>query len=284
MSNNEIVVVGIVKDVADTFVLDYQRTLKALSNFNEIFWYIVESDSDDNTLVVLKKISESNSKFNYVSLGTLENQFKSRTEKLAFARNKYLDEINNHPRYKNCKYILVSDFNDLNKKLSVDSVNSCFQVDDWQVCCANQAGPYYDIYALRHHLWSPNDCWSQHSFYRQYHRFPEKSLLASVKIRMIKIPYESEWIKVDSAFGGLAIYEKDTFKLGRYEGKDTEGNLICEHVSLNLAISKSGKKIFINPKFINFVKTDHSSIISLKSVVKRFMKYPTKFLKKISLD
>lgn len=284
MSNYEIVVVGIVKNVADTFVLDYQRTLKALSNFSEVHWYIVESDSNDNTLGVLNKISELNSKFDFVSLGTLESQFKNRTERLAFARNNYLDKINNHPSYKNCKYVLVSDFNNLNKKLSMESINSCFQVKDWQVCCANQSGPYYDIYALRHDLWSPNDCWRQHSFYRQYHRFPERSLLASVKIRMIKIPYESNWIKVDSAFGGLAIYERDTFKLGRYEGIDADGNLICEHVSLNLAISKSGKRIYINPKFINFAKTDHSTIITVKSVIKRFIRYPTKYLKKIIND
>ena len=98
---------------------------------------------------------------------------------------------------------------------------------------------------------------------------------------MIKIPYESKWIKVDSAFGGLAIYERDTFKLGRYEGIDANGNSICEHVSLNLAISKSGKRIYINPKFINFAKTDHSAVITFKSVIKRFIRYPTKYLKKI---
>jgi len=284
MSKKEIVVVGIVKNVANTFMLDYHRTLNALANFNQVFWYIVESDSVDKSVEVLKKISESNSNFDFVSLGSLESKFENRTERLAYARNKYLDEINNHSRYQNCQFILVSDFNDLNKKLSVESINSCFQVNNWQVCCANQTGPYYDIYALRHHLWSPNDCWSQHSFYRKYHRFPEKSLLASVKIRMIKIPYESEWIKVESAFGGLAMYEKDTFKLGRYEGKDAEGNLICEHVPLNLAISRSGKNIFINPKFINFAKTDHSTLISLISTIRRFMKYPTKLLKKISFD
>ena len=282
MENSEIVVVGIVKNVEKTIKIDYSRMLESLSSFKKIQWLIVESDSTDNTLNSLSSIATLDSNFKFITLGSLTNKIENRTERLAFARNVYLDMINNENRYQTCDYVVVSDFNDLNNRITSKSFISCFENLSWSVCCANQKGPYYDIYALRHNLWSPNDCWKQHSFYRSYHRFPEKALLASIKIRMIKIPTDSQWIEVDSAFGGIAIYKKFTFKLGRYAGLDENGDSICEHVPLNLAISEAAHKIMINPKFINFRKTDHSNVVGSISLLQRVFRYPFKLLKKLN--
>lgn len=282
MKTSEIVVAGIVKNVGRTIDLDYLRLRESLSNFEKILWIIVESDSTDDTVHALSNLAASDSNFKFVTLGSLADRIERRTERLAFARNTYLDIINSENRYATCDYVVVSDFNNLNNRLTPKSFNSCFDNSNWSVCCANQAGPYYDIYALRHDLWSPNDCWKQHSFYRSYHRFPEKALQASIKIRMIKIPTDSQWIEVDSAFGGLAIYKKFTLKIGRYAGVDENGDSICEHVPLNLAISKAGHKIMINPQFINFRKTDHSNLVGSIGLFKRISMYPFKVLKKLN--
>ena len=55
-------------------------------------------------------------------------------------------------------------------------------------------------------------------------------------------------LKVDSAFGGLAIYKVRSIpKTAKYIGVDVEGNEICEHVSLtwpSKIIIKSLKCIF----------------------------------------
>ena len=36
---------------------------------------------------------------------------------------------------------------------------SCWQYQNWDVFTANTSDIYYDIWALRHNNWSPNDCW-----------------------------------------------------------------------------------------------------------------------------
>ena len=86
---------------------------------------------------------------------------------------------------------------------------------------------------------------------------------------MIKLPQDSDWIEVDSAFGGLAIYRREALLSGIYSGKNALGKPICEHVTLHEHIREKGFKIFINPKLINCKKTDHSIRASLPSVMAR---------------
>ena len=77
---------------------------------------------------------------------------------------------------------------------------------------------------------------------------------------MIVIPQDAEWIEVDSAFGGLAIYRRETLLdvSSRYIGLYKDGIEVVEHVSLHLGIIQNGYKIFINPRLINTDFTDHS--------------------------
>ena len=171
------------------------------------------------------------------------------------------------------------DFNGLNNKISKESIESCFENDLWDVCTANQSGPYYDIWALRHELWSPNDCWESHRFFRQYMKSPEKALFTSLHSRMITISQNSRWIEVDSAFGGMAIYKKNVFIHGIYSGLNDSGLPICEHVPFHNKIKENNYKIFINPKFINSNKTDHSKQFSIGAKIRRKILYPIKLLK-----
>ena len=53
------------------------------------------------------------------------------------------------------------------------------------------------------------------------------------------IPTNSDWIEVDSAFGGLAIYKKKCFDIGHYVGTYSNGKEVCEHVSFNLQLKKN---------------------------------------------
>ena len=72
----------------------------------------------------------------------------------------------------------------------------------------------------------------------------------SLYSKMRKIPTNSKWIRVDSSFGGLAIYKKEILKGTKYQGLDKYGQEICEHISLNLDLNKKGYKIYINPKLV----------------------------------
>jgi hypothetical protein len=70
---------------------------------------------------------------------------------------------------------------------------------------------------------------------------------------MITIPEDSDWIEVDSAFGGFAIYRRSSLAdTAAYEGVE------CEHVTFHDHIRRNGGRIFINPKLINGVESGHS--------------------------
>ncbi len=272
-------VVGIVKDSADTLQGDVLRISKSLERAKSLKWLIIESNSTDNTVDVLHDLSKVILNFDFKSLSQKSKPQNLRTVTLAEARNVYLSEIKNDVKYIDVDYVIVMDFNGLNNRISKESIESCFKYDFWDVCTANQNGPYYDIWALRHNLWSPNDCWETHTFFRQYMKSPEKALFASLHSRMITISPDANWIEVDSAFGGMAIYKKNVFIVGSYSGLNESGFPICEHVTFHNRIKKNNYKIYINPRLINTNKTDHSEQYSNMAKLKRKLLYPIKFLR-----
>lgn len=277
-SKGSIAVVGIVKDIESSIEQDISRLTKAFSGFDEIEWLVVESGSSDRSLEKLQEIARKNVLFDFVGIPI--NVEASRTENMAEARNRYLEYLRNDNYFKKFKYVVVADFNNLNSKLTSSAVETCFRRDDWDVVTANQSGRYYDVWALRHPLWSPNDCWDLHSFYRRYMKFPESAVTYSFRARMIKIPKKSEWIEVDSAFGGLAIYKSHLLASNaNYVGVTKDGKQVCEHVLFHAGLKKSGAKIFINPALINTRTTDHSKRLSLPFTLMRILRYPLNYLR-----
>ena len=274
LQEKPILVVGIVKNIEKTLKKDIQNISTALEFFNEVHWFLVRSNSTDKSEEILSEIKKININFKYLSIDTPENSYSFRTEKLAIGRNKYLSYIRENIDPLKFPYIVIADFNLLNNKLSSEAVLSSWSRDDWDVVTANQSGRYYDIWALRHPLWSPNDCWEQHEFLKKYIKIPEIVNAYSIKSRMLRIPKGSDWIPVESAFGGFAIY-KSNFLMHNffYEGKNEAGNMICEHVYFNKKIKQSGASIFINTSLINANYTDHSRRMSPAYSFLRILKY-----------
>ena len=64
---------------------------------------------------------------------------------------------------------------------------------------------------------------------------------------MITIPKDSEWIEVDSAFGGFTIYKKDMFHYCEYKGINDYGEEFCEHTYFHKILKEKNAKIYINP-------------------------------------
>ena len=274
-----ILVTGIVRNVASTIERDVNSIENALRDFRSVKWFLVESDSEDTTLEQLNSLSSKNDKFRFTSLGKIQSPGEPRTIGMARARNRYLQELRDNTDYQAVDILAISDFNGLNSKLTSDAVASSFDVQDWDACFANQSGRYYDIWALRHPIWSPNDCWQQLDFYRRYYKFPELALAASVRSRMIRIPERSEWIEVDSAFGGFALYRPEAIGNASYKGLTADGNAVCEHVPFHTEMRKNKKKLFINPGLINARSTDHTHRMNLSSTIFRIAKYPLKMVK-----
>jgi len=253
-----VLVVGVARNCEDSLVRTFEKLGRSLSAAKKLSFFIVESDSSDATRNVLEKLSVDHANFKFTSLGNLSESFPKRTERIAICRNTYLDELDSNPDYRDADFVIVADWDGVNDLLSQQAVASCWLRDDWDVCAANQAGPYYDIWALRHSLWSPNDCWEQQRFLAAAGLTGRRATRLAVHSRMLAIPSDSDWIEVQSAFGGLAIYRKEALEAGRYVGLSEYDTEVCEHVSLNAAILSKGGKLFINPALINTGVVDHA--------------------------
>jgi hypothetical protein len=245
-------IVGLARNCALTIGEDVRRLAQAVGAAK---WFIVESDSRDDSVVRLAQLQATVPGFRFVSLGQLQPAIPGRTDRIAHCRNRYLQEIAENPEYADIDFVVVADLDNLNTLISKEAFQSCFDRDDWDVCGANQRGPYYDIFALRHSVWSPSDCLAQFRLLMRGGLSEGRALFAAVYSKMIRIEENAEWLPVLSAFGGLAIYRKSVLGTARYSGRDKSGNEICEHVPFHDGMAR----IFINPQLINAGYTEHSA-------------------------
>jgi hypothetical protein len=219
---------------------------------------------------VLRNFQSDIPGFRFLSLGSLRQTMPHRTQRLAHCRNAYLDELNSNPLYADIDYVVVADLDGVNNLVTADGFASCWTRSEWAVCTANQRGPYCDIWALRHQLWSPNDCYRQRDFFLAHNVRKMTALWSALHSRMITIDTKGDWIEVDSAFGGLAVYRRQALSGVRYIGLDEAGREVCEHVSLNSQIRSNGYRIFINPQLVNTSRTEH---IRQQALIPRLRRY-----------
>ena len=253
-----VLITGCVRDAAATLRSEVQRFQQALCDVQEVRWFLVESDSEDDTPSVLAALAEEMESFRFKVLGQLRQRWPERTERLAHCRTHYLDELRS-PRHQDVDVVVIADFDGVCNVFSQEAWQSAWIRDDWAVCTANQKGLYYDIWALRHPEWCPDDCWQRFRSLCASGIAPKEALHQAVHSRMVHVPGDSDWIEVDSAFGGLAIYRRTALLAGRYTGIDTAGGGICEHVSLHRRIRADGGRIFINPRLVNTGLTVHTA-------------------------
>lgn len=269
LKTKNVLVAGTARNCAKHIKADILRIQSALQDFNQVHWLVIESDSKDNTLAKMNELTADIDCFRFISLGKLSKEYPLRTERIAFCRNTYLKELIENPTYQEIDFIMIVDLDGVNQLISRQAISSCFVRDDWDVCTANQEGPYFDIWALRHKQWSPNDCWRQKAFFKQYGLSDRKANFAAVFAKMLIIPKNTNWIEVDSAFGGLSIYRRRAMKTAKYIGKREDGTKICEHVTLHQQIKANGFKIFLNPALINagYVNQTENYFILRKRVI-----------------
>ena len=264
--------VGLVRNGAGRIREEVENLAAAIGPCRALHFLLIESDSDDGTVGELERLSREIENFRFVSLRRLRDELPVRTARLARCRNAYLKEIRENDLYTDVDYVVMADLDGINTELSPESFESCWHRDDWDACFANPDGSYYDIWALRHPLWSPNDCTAQNKFLNEYSSDLEGNLYASVLSRMITIPREAEWIEVDSAFGGLGIYKKAILQAGQYAGVTAQGEEVCEHVPFHAQLKAEGARLFINPRFINAGVTEHARELSFHRRLQRRMK------------
>jgi hypothetical protein len=256
-SESNFLVVGVVRNCANQVQSDVRKIEDALVGAKSISYLLVESDSNDATLEVLSQLKNEIPRFNYLTKGSLRGQMPIRTDRLAYCRNSYLEAVRTDEKYRDIDYVLVSDFDGMNTHLTPASIDSCWERDDWDVCTANQDGPYYDVWTIRHPQWSPNDCFEQYHTLLSNQVSAFKAYYQAVYARMITIPLDADWMEIDAGFGGLGLYKKEALICSHYAGVVEGGKEICEHVVLSQGIKKAGFKIFLNPRLINTKRSEH---------------------------
>lgn len=273
---------GVVRNGEKTIVNEIMHLANVFKNFSNLGWFLVESDSNDQTLKKLDELSKTIPNFRYLSAGSLIDKMPSRLVRLAYCRNLYLDELRNNPLYQDTQYLVVADLDNMNPLLTEEAVLSCWQYENWGACCANQRGPYYDLGALRHPIWMPQDCWAHYHFLRHHGQSEEASSFSAVYANMITISENHDWIEVDSAFGGLAIYPMMAIKDSRYSGLNDQGNEVVDHVGFNQGIKNNGYSIYINPKLINTSFNEHTKLLLESRKIKKGIKLIMKFFNPIN--
>jgi hypothetical protein len=230
-----------------------------MANFYEnIKFYIVESDSNDDTREILQQLSLEMSNFSYQSFGRLESSFPDRIERLRFCRNKYVDKLRSSKG--NFSEILVVDFDIKNNCLTQKSMEKVMNwTIDWDGLFANQNGPYFDILALRRRDWVSTDCMVEVQDLIRHGFENEQAKELAVWSKMRRIPRNQKPIEVESAFGGMALYKKWVFQSLDYSISSTPIQAHeSEHVALNYKIRKSGGHLYIHPHFLNFSWNPHN--------------------------
>lgn len=270
-AESTVVIVGIVRNGSKTLKGEILKLSTAFSSFKSITHFIVESDSNDDTVSILNSLSNEISKFNFISLGNLSNSIPDRVDRISFCRNHYLEFVKKNSQ--NVDFVVVADLDGVNKDIDQSKILNAWENEEWDVCTANQSGPYYDIFALRASKWNESDCWTEARNLYKSGIHPAKAWKLAIRNKMKIIESNQPWIEVDSAFGGLAIYSIAAFLCGKYETASESEVGVCEHVPFNLAVRKSGFRIFINPKMINFDYNEHNDFRRLSRRIKFILKY-----------
>lgn len=264
---------GIARNVSETIEAEVERLDQAFSFVKCRKFFIVESDSDDDTLEKLESLKEKLNHFDFKSLGVVAKIYPVLWDRLAYVRNFYLQVFLNSEKFADCDYLVVSDLDGTNELLTYENALSPFSRNDWAACFCNQNGHYYDVLALRHPKFAPDDCFLYERRLVAQGVNPVTAKRMAILSRQRRIPAKTSWISVDSAFGGLAVYRRSFLANARYSSRTHEGQIICEHISFHRQIKDNGGELYIVPSFINHGEGEHTAHFKLKFRVRRFVKF-----------
>lgn len=254
MTNKTLIVAAAINNIENIVEPIFNNISQLATQFNEVRCILIESNSTDNTINSIKRYRDKlNCNLTCISLNNIS--FKTRIENISYARNYYLDIIKEH--YSTFDYVYMLDFNETNvEPYNLENIMSCFSVGvEWDMICANQDQLYYDLYALRHDIWMPFNCWGMIGN-RPTFMSEEEAKNIYVRSRFLNIPKDHPPIKVDSAFGGSAFIKMNAAINSVFSPYDVDGNIDCEWVNF----CKTIKNIYINPKFINMKKISRHAV------------------------
>jgi hypothetical protein len=269
MMNRSAVFAGCARD-CDRFLPGVLSNLETLAGlFRQSAFVVIENDSCDRTKAVLNDWGCTQARFHLASMDGLDAQLRPRTVRLASARNRYLEIIRNSD-LREFDYLFVMDLDNVcEARLDTAAVIRAIAFLDSDRShagvFANQEGPYYDLWALRHGELCPRDIWVDILAYAVTRGVTDEEAYDRVfRPRVFSLAKDRAPLLAESAFGGLGIYRMSAVLGGSYAGEADirlkphdapEISLTvqaCEHVKLNRQIGASGGRLFILPYLINY--------------------------------
>jgi len=248
MKNISVIFCGTVRNVEGHLEKNIQNLDKCGEKFKSYGVIIYENDSTDKTRDILNKHKKDN--YHYIFEDNVKEH--SRTKRLSHGRNMILNKVKELNKNNSYDFMIILDLDDINSSGKfIESIESCFLYDDWDVLSGNQSGQYYDIWALRKKGDVEYDCMK--NVYSDIAKGLSNFDIAYKKYAIDKMKnYPSGNLhEVDSAFGGIAIYRlKSVPDECSYNGTYEDGGEICEHVPFHQCLKKHGKKLYMNTSFL----------------------------------
>jgi hypothetical protein len=206
----------------------------------------VESDSTDGTDHALRQWASRDSRIICLNQGRLESEYPRRTQRLAHCRNIYLDATKKILSADESAFLIVFDSDGVLSSRFIHSfpkqlLNSLRRASsaDWFGITGITRPYYYDVWALRHPLWMPNDCLSE--YWRAVQEGTPNDFARHLAFQSKKLSLygQSQILPVESAFNGLAVYKWSCLQKVCYSGVTDTGDDICEHVPFHQSIRQA---------------------------------------------
>lgn len=246
MKQYNVIFAGTIRNVERYLAKGLSHIDQCGQKFNQYAVVLYENDSVDATRAILQQSKKSN--YHYL----LEDKVSEprRTMRIAHGRNRILDKVRELNADNTYDFLIMLDIDDVNDSGKfVQSIESCFLYEDWDVLTGNQTGTYYDLWALRKEGDLDYDC-----ILKVAESDPKDEVEAFLKYWKSKdtLHYPQGHLhEVDSAFGGIAIYRlKAVPPQCRYVGSYPNGMEKCEHVDFHTCIKAHGGRMYLNTSFL----------------------------------
>ena len=254
MIKKKVIICSILKN-EEKNLYNFFKILKKIKNlFLDYYIILVESDSNDGTYSISKKlITNLNGKI----IKTKTNKEWPRTKRIEYCRNIYMQTIRKKNFLKKFDYLIILDADNVNHILKIDNLEDSLKKvpNNWIGVFPNQKFIYYDLYALRIKKYFEFDCFEK-MISNLNLLSPSQSYFKNIfKNFLIINQFKKRFIKVESAFGGLGIYKLKYVLNKKYSSLNGK---YCEHVFFNKSLLKKNNFLYIDKKFINsFGINDH---------------------------
>lgn len=247
---SKILIVGTVSNVDDKLLRNFCKLNTYFSKYGFTKFHLVESNSSDSTVEVLSDIALRNSNFSYVSLPN-DPPDLGRVARIRNARNSYVEYIREIPKSE-LDYVVVVDFDMKFKALEeVDFLELIRRLDNFDGIFPSFKYGYYDLYALRHKYWMPYDIFQSLEWLNENTRhskffgaFTKSNLKDKLLYGLMLNLKRNQVIQVDSAFGGIGVYNPEIFFKVNYNYRNLEEGSTCEHIALHYGARDQCGSIF----------------------------------------